>query len=71
MTKTNKGKLNGGVDLLAKAMRQVFTEGVEKGVTPPRQYVADLKEDVSEVKKKVRRLDTDMQNGLNELKPAE
>ena len=27
-------KLNGSVDLLAKAMRQVFTEAVEEGIRP-------------------------------------
>ena len=33
-TMTAKDTMNGGVDLLAKAMRQVFSEEVEKGVGP-------------------------------------
>ena len=40
------GKLNGSVDLLAKAMRQVFTDAVEEGVQPIKEAVDGLKQDV-------------------------
>ena len=65
MTNPDKGKMNGGVDLLAKAMRQVFTEAVEEGVAPLRQDVADLKQNVDE---RFNRMDTDMHNGFAELR---
>jgi len=64
-------KLNGSVDLLAKAMRQVFKEAVEEGVQPLKEDVAELKADVAEVKEDVKRLETDMQNGFAELRPPE
>ena len=71
-------KLNGSVDLLAKAMRQVFKESVEAAVDPIATQVKalrtethDLKADVAEVKQDVKRLDTDMQNGFAELRPPE
>ena len=35
-------KLNGSVDLLAEAMRQVFSEGVEKAVEPLRSEMKEL-----------------------------
>lgn len=62
-----KKKLNGSVDLLAKAMRQVFTEAVQEGVEPLRKDVADLKEDVDE---RLTRIETDVENGFNELRPS-
>ena len=34
--------LNGGTDLLAKAMRQVVAEAVEGGVKPLRQEIAAM-----------------------------
>ena len=34
---STKSKLNGSVDLLAKAMRQVFTEAVKEGIVPVRK----------------------------------
>ena len=43
-------KLNGSVDLLAKAMRQVFVEAVQEGTAPLRKDVEGLKEDVSNLK---------------------
>lgn len=71
-------KLNGSVDLLARAMRQVFREAVEEGVQPIKESVDGLKEDVdglkadvAEVKEDVKRLETDMQNGFAELRPPE
>ena len=39
-------KLNGSVNLLAKAMRQVFTEAVAEGVQPVKDAVEGLKQDV-------------------------
>ena len=52
---SDKGNPNGSVDLLAKAMRQVFKEAVEEGTKP-------LREDVSALK-------TDVENGFAELRP--
>ena len=43
-------KLNGSVDLLAKAMRQVFTEAVQEGVQPIKESVDGLKQDVDGLK---------------------
>ena len=39
-------KMNGSVDLLAKAMRSVFTEAVAEGVQPVKDAVDGLKKDV-------------------------
>ena len=36
-------KLNGSVDLLAKAMRQVFTEAVEESIEPKRKDMTAAK----------------------------
>ena len=36
-------KLNGSVNLLAKAMRQVFTEAVEEGIEPKRKDMTAAK----------------------------
>ena len=38
----SKQKLNGSVDLLAKAMRQVFSEAVEEAVEPLREDIAGV-----------------------------
>ena len=43
-------KLNGSVDLLAKAMRQVFTEAVEEGVQPIKDAVGELSKDVVNIR---------------------
>ena len=37
------GKLNGSVDLLAKAMRQVFKEAVEEAIEPKRKDMTAAK----------------------------
>ena len=39
-------KMNGSVELLAKAMRKVFTEAVAEGVQPVKDAVDGLKQDV-------------------------
>ena len=44
---TKGGKLDGGTDLLAKAMRQVFTEAVEEGTQPVKDAVDRSKQDAS------------------------
>ena len=41
-----KTKLNGSTELLAKAMRQVFTEAVQEGIEPVKSAVDGLKQDV-------------------------
>ena len=48
-----KTKLNGSLDTLAKAMRQVFTEAVQEGIEPIRKDVAGVKKDVAGIKKDV------------------
>jgi len=47
MAKDSKDKMNGSVDLLAKAMRQVFTEAVEDAVEPLREDVKDIRENMT------------------------
>ena len=39
-------KLNGSVELLAKAMRQVFTEAVQEGLEPVRGDIEGLRKEV-------------------------
>ncbi len=56
---STKSKLNGSVDLLAKAMRQVFTEAVEEGLVPVREDIKDIRGDI---KKLSDGLDTTNQN---------
>lgn len=41
-----KAKLNGSTELLAKAMRQVFSEAVQEGIEPVKSAVDGLKQDV-------------------------
>ena len=53
-------KLNGSVDLLAKAMRQVFTEAVQEGVQPIKESVDGLKQDVDGLKQDVGGLKQDV-----------
>ena len=75
-------KLNGSVDLLAKAMRQVFQEAVEGAVEPIADQVKALRTDTHDLKTEVsnlrtdmderfERVETDMQNGFAELRPPE
>ena len=69
-----KDKMNGSVDLLAKAMRQVFTEAVEGAVEPLHGAVKDIRADMKDIrenmatKEDVARLETDMENGFAELR---
>lgn len=60
-------KLNGSADLLADAMRKVFTEAVEAGVAPVRDDMARmegrLREDVTEMEGRLhKRIDTTNEN---------
>ena len=45
-----KDNMNGSVDLLAKAMRRVFTEAVEEGVQPIKDAVGGLSKDVDNIR---------------------
>ena len=45
-----KTELNGSVDLLAKAMRQVFQEGIETATAPIRQNMAEIRQDMAEMR---------------------
>ena len=62
----SEDKLNGSVDLLAKAMRKVFVEAVEEGTAPLREDVAGLREDVGKVKSDVDGLKSDVEDGFKE-----
>lgn len=68
-----KKGMNGSVDLLAKAMRQVLKEAVEEGTAPLRKDVADLKSDMDarfeNTAEERRQLWSDMENGFAELRP--
>ena len=46
-------KANGSVDLLAKAMRQVFQEATEKAVEPVTDLVGEIKEELVGVNKRL------------------
>lgn len=48
-----KEKMNGSVDLLAKAMHKVFTEAVEGAVEPLTTEVKALRTEVRDVKEQV------------------
>ena len=48
-----KGKMNGSTELLAKAMRSVFTEAVEGGVEPLRKDVKRLEEGLETTNKNI------------------
>ena len=45
----SNAKLNGGVDMLAQAMRQVFQEGVENAVKPIHTEMKALRTDVRDM----------------------
>ena len=59
-----KEKINGSVDLLAKAMRQVFTEAVEEGVEPIRKDIAEIKENVNGLKGDIKQTNKNVQTQL-------
>ena len=59
----SQDKLNGSVDLLAKAMRQVFKEAVEEGVKPLKE---SMDERFDRVETDIKRMDTDMQSGFKD-----
>ena len=59
-----KEKINGSVDLLAKAMRQVFTEAVEEGVEPIRKDIAEIKENVTGLKGDIKQTNKNVQTQL-------
>ena len=64
-------KLNGSVELLAKAMRRVFVEAVQEGVQPIKESVDDLNERVTELKGDIKHLETDMESGFAEWRPPD
>ena len=53
--------LNGSVDLLAKAMRAVFTEAVEGAIKPLRKDVGEIRKDMGAMET---RLNTRIDAGL-------
>ena len=56
-------QLNGSVDLLAKAMRQVFTEAVESAVQPLATEVKALRTEVNDMEGRLNaRIDTTNEN---------
>ena len=48
---STKPKLNGSVDLLASAMRQVFSEAVSDAVKPIHKDMQGIRKDVQDVRK--------------------
>ncbi len=64
-------KLNGSVDLLAQAMRQVFAEAVEGAVEPLTTEVKALRTETRDIretmatKQDVKRLEADMEAGFS------
>ena len=59
----SNGKLNGSVDLLADAMRKVFSEAVETAVEPLTAEVKALRTEVGEMEGRLNgRIDTTNQN---------
>ena len=63
-----KENMNGSVDLIAKAMRRVFAEEVEKGLVPVRGDIAEVKEDVAGVKRDIKTTNKNMQVQFAEQK---
>ncbi len=60
---SDKGKLNGSVDILAKAMREVFTEAVEGAVDPLTTEVKALRTEVGDMEGRLNdRIDTTNEN---------
>ena len=49
----SNAKLNGSVDMLAQAMRQVFQEGVEKAVEPIHTEMKALRTDMRDMEGRV------------------
>ena len=47
---SNREPLNGSVELLARAMREVITDAVTQGMVPLSGQVACVREDLAEVK---------------------
>ena len=60
--------MNGSVDLLAKAMRSVFTEAVAEGVQPVKDAVDGLKKDVD---KRMDRVDSHLADLSTRSYPSE
>ena len=59
----SNGKLNGSVDLLADAMRKVFSEAVEAAVEPLTAEVKALRTEVGEMEGRLNgRIDTTNEN---------
>ena len=60
MSKKSEG-LNGSVDLLARAMREVFTEAVQSAVEP-------LNDNVKALRSEVRDMDNRIKNDMADMK---
>ena len=58
----NKEPLNGSVELLARAMREVITDAVTQGIGPLSGQVACIREDLAGVKEEVKILGVRMDN---------
>jgi len=50
---TDKSKLNGSVDLLADAMRKVFSEAVEGAIDPVTTQVKALRSDMHDMEERL------------------
>ena len=62
-----KEKMNGSVDLLAKAMRRVFVEAVEEGIEPVTSSVKGLEKELAELKGEVHGVKNELGGVKNEL----
>ena len=54
---TDAPKLNGSVDLLAKAMRQVFTEAVQGAVEPVKTEVQAMRTEMRDMEERLPKQD--------------
>ncbi len=59
---SNSSTLNGSVELLAKAMRQVFMEAVQEGLAPIHKDMASIRSDMEAMEC---RLNAKIDDGLN------
>ncbi len=60
----DKTKLNGGVDALAKAMRQVFTEALDATAQPLKESMDGLRTDMGDLRTDLGDLRTDLSDQI-------
>lgn len=65
---SNKEPLNGSVELLARAMREVITDAVTQGMGPLSSQVACIREDLAGVKEDLAEVKEDLAGVKDEVK---